>query len=38
MAHDSQALEALLTPAVEEFLRFESSNQLGNRRARWLRT
>jgi cytochrome P450 len=26
-------LEALMTPAVDEFLRFESSNQLGNRRA-----
>lgn len=30
---DSAAQEALLTPAVDEFLRFESSNQLGNRRA-----
>jgi cytochrome P450 len=30
---DAAALEALLTPAVDEFLRFESSNQLGNRRA-----
>ncbi|RYF40465.1 MAG: cytochrome P450, partial [Comamonadaceae bacterium] len=27
------ALDALLTTAVDEFLRFESSNQLGNRRA-----
>ncbi len=27
------AVEALLAPAVDEFLRFESSNQLGNRRA-----
>jgi cytochrome P450 len=26
--------EALMVPAVDEFLRFESSNQLGNRRAR----
>ncbi len=26
-------LDALIRPAVEEFLRFESSNQLGNRRA-----
>lgn len=32
-AHDPAALEAILTPAVDEFLRFESSNQLGNRRA-----
>ena len=30
---DPAALEAALTPAVDEFLRFESSNQLGNRRA-----
>ena len=30
---DAAAQEALLTPAVDEFLRFESSNQLGNRRA-----
>jgi len=30
---DSAAREALLAPAVDEFLRFESSNQLGNRRA-----
>ena len=28
-----QGLEAILTLAVDEFLRFESSNQLGNRRA-----
>jgi len=27
------ALEAVMAPAVDEFLRFESSNQLGNRRA-----
>jgi cytochrome P450 len=33
LAHDAQGLEALLTPAVDEFLRFESSNQLSNRRA-----
>jgi cytochrome P450 len=32
-AHDAQGLEALLTPAVDEFLRFESSNQFSNRRA-----
>jgi cytochrome P450 len=30
---DWDALEPLLTLAVDEFLRFESSNQLGNRRA-----
>jgi cytochrome P450 len=30
---DAGAQEALLTLAVDEFLRFESSNQLGNRRA-----
>jgi cytochrome P450 len=30
---DEAALEAILTPAVDEFLRLESSNQLGNRRA-----
>jgi cytochrome P450 len=30
---DAAALEAVLVPAVDEFLRFESSNQLGNRRA-----
>ncbi|MDP2015734.1 cytochrome P450 [Hydrogenophaga sp.] len=32
-AGDGAAQEAVLTPAVDEFLRFESSNQLGNRRA-----
>ncbi len=32
-ANDPPALEADLTLAVDEFLRFESSNQLGNRRA-----
>jgi cytochrome P450 len=32
-AHDPVQQEALLAPAVDEFLRFESSNQLGNRRA-----
>ena len=32
-ARDAAAQEALLTLAVDEFLRFESSNQLGNRRA-----
>ena len=30
---DDTALETCLTTAVDEFLRFESSNQLGNRRA-----
>lgn len=30
---DAAAQEQLLTPAVDEFLRFESSNQLSNRRA-----
>ena len=30
---DAAAQEAVLTHAVDEFLRFESSNQLGNRRA-----
>jgi cytochrome P450 len=30
---DWDALEPLMTAAVDEFLRFESSNQLGNRRA-----
>lgn len=30
---DAQGLETLLAPAVDEFLRFESSNQLSNRRA-----
>jgi cytochrome P450 len=33
LAGDSGAQEAVLTAAVDEFLRFESSNQLGNRRA-----
>ena len=33
VAHDAPGLEALLTPAVDEFLRFESSNQFSNRRA-----
>jgi cytochrome P450 len=33
LAGDPLALEADLTRAVDEFLRFESSNQLGNRRA-----
>ncbi|WP_291012029.1 cytochrome P450 [Hydrogenophaga sp.] len=32
-ASDAAAQEALLMLAVDEFLRFESSNQLGNRRA-----
>ena len=32
-AGDAAAQEALPTLAVDEFLRFESSNQLGNRRA-----
>jgi len=32
-AGDAAAQEAVLTRAVDEFLRFESSNQLGNRRA-----
>ncbi len=31
--HDPQRQEELLAAAVDEFLRFESSNQLGNRRA-----
>jgi cytochrome P450 len=31
--HDAAAQEATLAQAVDEFLRFESSNQLGNRRA-----
>lgn len=30
---DSIGLEAYLTPVIDEFLRFESSNQLSNRRA-----
>ena len=33
LAYDAPALEACLSTAVDEFLRFESSNQLGNRRA-----
>ena len=33
LAHNIRDLEAYLTLAVDEFLRFESSNQLGNRRA-----
>jgi len=33
LAQDPPGLEACLTLAVDEFLRFESSNQLGNRRA-----
>ena len=33
LAHDLTGLEAYLTLVVDEFLRFESSNQLGNRRA-----
>jgi cytochrome P450 len=33
LAHDLLGLEAYLTPAIDEFLRFESSNQLSNRRA-----
>ncbi len=33
MAADPAALEADLGAAIDEFLRFESSNQLGNRRA-----
>jgi len=33
LVHDPQGLEACLTLAVDEFLRLESSNQLGNRRA-----
>jgi cytochrome P450 len=32
-AHDLRGLEAVLSLAVDECLRFESSNQLGNRRA-----
>jgi cytochrome P450 len=32
-AHDPSAQNAVLDLAVDEFLRFESSNQLGNRRA-----
>jgi len=33
LAHNPQGLEAYLAPVIDEFLRFESSNQLGNRRA-----
>jgi len=33
LAPDPAALEATLSAAIDEFLRFESSNQLGNRRA-----
>ena len=33
LAHDSTGLEAYLTPVIDEFLRFEPSNQLSNRRA-----
>ena len=33
LAHSSEALQACLSLAVDELLRFESSNQLGNRRA-----
>lgn len=33
LRQDPHELEAVLTLAVDEFLRFESSNQLGNRRA-----
>lgn len=33
LKHDRVALEACLDSVVDEFLRFESSNQLGNRRA-----
>jgi cytochrome P450 len=33
LKHDSAALETCLDGVVDEFLRFESSNQLGNRRA-----
>jgi cytochrome P450 len=33
LADDASALDACLTLAIDEFLRFESSNQLGNRRA-----
>lgn len=32
-ADSAEDAEAVMTPAVDEFLRFESSNQLGNRRA-----
>jgi cytochrome P450 len=33
LAHDSIGLEAYLNPAIDEFLHFEPSNQLSNRRA-----
>ena len=33
LAHDLPGLEAYLVLVIDEFLRFESSNQLGNRRA-----
>ena len=33
LAHDSIGLEAYLNPVIDEFLRFEPSNQLSNRRA-----
>ena len=33
LAHDLRGLEAYLNPVIDEFLRFESSNQLSNRRA-----
>jgi cytochrome P450 len=33
LAHDSIGLEAYLDPVIDEFLRFEPSNQLSNRRA-----
>ncbi|MFN5938770.1 MAG: cytochrome P450 [Polaromonas sp.] len=33
LSHNPIGLEAYLTPVVDEFLRFESSNQLSNRRA-----
>ncbi|WP_332778000.1 cytochrome P450 [Polaromonas sp.] len=33
LAHENKGLEADLALAIDEFLRFESSNQLGNRRA-----
>jgi cytochrome P450 len=32
LAHDSIGLEAYLNPVIDEFLRFEPSNQLSNRR------
>ncbi len=32
LTHDNKGLEAYLTTCVDEFLRFEPSNQLGNRR------